>query len=50
MLLFGTHVVERSDTVNVPFSDTQKKFFELRSDIVKVPFSDAQKKILSFCL
>ena len=28
MLLFGTHVVEQS---KVPFSDAQKKFFELLS-------------------
>ena len=45
LLLFGTRVIERSDTV---FSDTQKKFFELQSDTVKVPFSDAQKKFFEF--
>ena len=29
LLLFGTRVVEQSDTVRVPFLDAQKKFFEL---------------------
>ena len=38
LLLFGTRVVERSDTVKVPFSDAQKKFFEFLS-IVQLPIA-----------
>ena len=38
MLLFGTHVVEWSDTVKVLFSDAQKKFFEILS-IVQLPIA-----------
>ena len=38
LLLFGTHVVEWSDTVEVPFSDAQKKFFEFLS-IVQLPIA-----------
>ena len=38
LLLFGTHVVEWSDTVKVLFSDAQKKFFEFLS-IVQLPIA-----------
>ena len=31
LLLFETRVVEQSDTVKVPFSDAQEKFFEFLS-------------------
>ena len=38
LLLFGTRVVEQSDTVRVPFLDAQKKFFEFLS-IVQLPIA-----------
>ena len=34
LLLFGTRVVGRSDTVEVPFLDAQTKFFEFLSIII----------------
>ena len=38
LLLFGTRVVEWSDTVKVPFSDAEKKFFEFLY-IVQLPIT-----------
>ena len=38
LLLFGTRVVEQSDTVKVPFPDALKKFIEFLS-IIQLPIA-----------